>query len=664
MAGDLPQKHHHSDQNQEGVIVRNHLLGLVLLLAGVVQPAMGFDTYAGHMNDAWVYNIGAQRWTELTLPGPRPPVTEFQSAVYDPFHDRMIVLGQLAANLSAYDIWSYDCVSGLWSQIVPPAGSSPIPHCYLNAAHLDSANRRAILVGSLDAVYSLNLDTNAIAKIAGSDWPTSASSFGSFGAYAFDESRQRLLVYGGFDSHGGSIPPTAVEAFWICDTSPAAPGSRWSEVPKGSVWPGPLWEVAATIDPVRDRMVLFGGRSNVSNPVRYSDLTFELDLATNQWTTVTTAQAPSRRGYNGECWDSQRNCAWIYGGIFHESPDYIATFGDLWRLRPSPADWQEALPRGEIPITRRFPAIAYDSLRDRIFLFGGQHIYISDLQAKAEIKLPRNGSTVHGNSVLVMAELTSGTASLVRDVRFQYRTSAFGAGGEPLTPGTWTDIPASDPANHPNPDATAPYFIHWDVTSLGRVRLDLQAIATGVNGIADPVPAISTILVDPAGPDSSSSVGGAEALASAHAVVGSTTDFGAGSRVSSTNVFGRVNGELLTGPADVAVQCRSGSLRSGARAGTGFVFDVSTTPSVAGQSVPLTLVCSYADANGDGIVDGTTIPEAELSLCTLSGSVATPLPGSYVDPVNNTVRGDVVSGGTFEVYQSGPTAVRDWEIYR
>jgi N-acetylneuraminic acid mutarotase len=111
---------------------------------------------------------------------------------------------------------------------------------------------------------------------------------------------------------------------------------------------------------------------------------------------------------------------------------------------------------------------------------------------KAIIKIPYNGKRINGNSVTVMAELTSGKISDVKEIFFEYKTT---------DSVTWMLIPPSD-SHHTNPDNTCPYFIHWDVSILPEGYYNLRAVAVDKDGYSDTEPSYITIIIDRAYYDS------------------------------------------------------------------------------------------------------------------------------------------------------------------
>ncbi|MBX7245416.1 MAG: hypothetical protein K1X53_07945 [Candidatus Sumerlaeaceae bacterium] len=649
-----------SPQSQARISSASVLLALLLFVHSWV-PSTANAALGGLRNDTWAYSMVGQNWQLLTPEGLGPPLMNPACAIYDPLRDRVVVVGTWDSNSSVKAAWVYECSTGQWSSITLPAGSFPIPSLMNNGMHLDMGQHRAILVTVNTGIYAMDLDTWLITYISDT---TDAAVAGSFAASAYDSTRNRIIRYGGLLSSS-----SVSENLWICDLATTAPGSRWSQVPKSGTWPGPRWEVTSVYDPGRDRMILFGGRQNViTGPVIYSDLTFELNPGDNQWTTVPVQRAPVRRGHYSVCWNSNLNRMHLYGGIFHETAAYITTFDDLWTYRPAGPDWRVAAPRGSLPISRRMAATAYDSLRNRIVMFGGQFIEISQIQCRATVILPRNGAIIRGNRVLVAADLTSGTTAQLTDVKFQYRTSSFDESGQPVSPGPWQDMIAATPGQHPNPDSTFPYFIHWDVSGFSRQLIDIMAVAKGVNGQSDPVPPVNTILVDGSSNRAESSgLQGTEPEVQAVASAGQSLDIGTAAATGDANMIVRVNGEDLISTVALSIVCRTTSSTGLTSAeGLGHVFDIATsTPSgLSVRSVPtFDVIASYPDSDNDGVVDNTTISESELGLATVVGNTINPVIGAYKDTTKNTISAGQVPVGRIGLFVVTPAAVSEWSLY-
>jgi hypothetical protein len=97
---------------------------------------------------------------------------------------------------------------------------------------------------------------------------------------------------------------------------------------------------------------------------------------------------------------------------------------------------------------------------------------------QAELKKPKAGLTVSGSRLTMRAELSQGSPLDVSCVTFEYRR---------VGDSDWTLVPAAV-VPHPNPDAEAPYKVHWDVSKLPEDHYELRAVAVGGNQIPDPDP--------------------------------------------------------------------------------------------------------------------------------------------------------------------------------
>ncbi|MGH7471675.1 MAG: hypothetical protein ACRENP_27295, partial [Longimicrobiales bacterium] len=137
-----------------------------------------------------------------------------------------------------------------------------------------------------------------------------------------------LLVYSTADSAllliGGRRAGTAFADAWRRDRS------GWRAVP-ASGGPGPIQHGAAAYDPVRRRVIVFGGAVGRS----FSNQTFEWDGT--RWR-VFDAPGPVPRIGHGMAWSQADGGVLLYGG-FREQP-----FRDLWKW--DGARWQQLSVKG------------------------------------------------------------------------------------------------------------------------------------------------------------------------------------------------------------------------------------------------------------------------------------------------------------------------------
>lgn len=107
------------------------------------------------------------------------------------------------------------------------------------------------------------------------------------------------------------------------------------------------------------------------------------------------------------------------------------------------------------------------------------------------LRSPAGGSRVWGDRLALTAALVAGTPAALARVTFQFRAS---------TAAAWQDVAAAEP-ERPNPAVSPPYAVFWDVTGLGASRVQVRAVARGVDGADDPAPPATFLLLTAADPD-------------------------------------------------------------------------------------------------------------------------------------------------------------------
>ena len=136
----------------------------------------------------------------------------------------------------------------------------------------------------------------------------------------------------------------------------------WRQLPPPSVQ-----ETPGVFDRVRQSMLIFSGATRNDESTR-SDV-WELSLAgTPTWSILqTTGTPPPPRSGHGLLFDSRRERLLVFGGC-----DSI-TRNDCWALdlTTAPPVWFQALPGGPLPPRRAYMSGVYDSLYDRVVVFGG-----------------------------------------------------------------------------------------------------------------------------------------------------------------------------------------------------------------------------------------------------------------------------------------------------
>lgn len=124
--------------------------------------------------------------------------------------------------------------------------------------------------------------------------------------------------------------------------------------------PGIIAEHTAILDPVANRMVVFGGFI-----LEALDSTFALDLDTLEWSLLDTGAGPSARFNHVAFYDAAAHRMVVYGG----TAGNLGVLSDVWALDLATDRWALLAPPNSFPRTRS--AVALDSGGRRAFLVGG-----------------------------------------------------------------------------------------------------------------------------------------------------------------------------------------------------------------------------------------------------------------------------------------------------
>ncbi len=316
-----------------------------------------------YRNDVWALTLsGTPAWIALTPVGSPPSGREGHSAIYDPVRDRMMVFGGSDESTHRNGSWALT-LSGVpvWSALAPIG--TPPPGLSRHSAIYDPVRDRMVVFGGrgggvpnypLDGVWVLTFSgTPAWNELA----PTGGPPRGRAGHTAFyDPVRDRMVMFAGDgnDFCGNDVWAMSLSA------SPA-----WSALPPSAGSPSGLSSPAIIYDPVRDRMLVFGGYGAGI----YRNDVWALTLSGNPaWSALTPSGSPpvGRLSHNA-IYDPLRDRMVVFGGASNGS-----YHNDVWALTLSgtPA-WSPLTPSGTPPTGRSGHAAIYDPVRDRMVVFGG-----------------------------------------------------------------------------------------------------------------------------------------------------------------------------------------------------------------------------------------------------------------------------------------------------
>lgn len=322
----------------------------------------GFDGQT-YFDEVWELRLNGQpRWTLLSPSGQAPAGRFRHSAVFDSRLERMIVFGGENRQGSMNDAWALYLRGRLRWERLSPAGEAPAPRTGAVAVY-DSSKSRMLLVGG---------DTEPILDRAQNAWELDLSSAPSwkrlapggfdpgpldFGAGILDGESNRVLFY---DAKGTSVLALSL----------GEPVS-WTLLDPGSIGPRPrLFEMPVAVRVGRGMWIHGGAYGSLP---RADTWTFALD-GPPVWTRVPVEGEPENRTGHTAVFDSRRDRMILYGGW--PSPNDVPYQGrsrhELWVQDFARGDmWTPLVSTGPAPPYRAFHTAIYDSLRDRMVIFGG-----------------------------------------------------------------------------------------------------------------------------------------------------------------------------------------------------------------------------------------------------------------------------------------------------
>jgi hypothetical protein len=307
--------------------------------------AMELDQHALVMlfgsGETWTWN--GSTWTQQA-PSRSPSSRINHAMARDPSSGYVLLFGGYAGGIYLQDTWLWDGFT--WTQQAPSA--SP-PGRASHALAWDYVNGKVVLFGGQIGA-STNLQDTWVWN--GTTWTQKATS-GPPARYshamAFDEGHHQVVLFGGRTSSMLADTWTWDGTKWV--TPLMAPSARYAH--------------ALAYDSVRNRVVLFGGRDRVTDyPLQD---TWEWDGTS--WTFRTPPSSPPARGNHAMTFDPVRGRVVLYGGDYGFIPSTPSFLSDTWEWDGN--TWTQRSPATS-PSARSCSAMTFDAAHGGVvLLFGG-----------------------------------------------------------------------------------------------------------------------------------------------------------------------------------------------------------------------------------------------------------------------------------------------------
>jgi hypothetical protein len=195
--------------------------------------------------------------------------------------------------------------------------------------------------------------------------PTGTPPSGRFWHSAiYDPVRDRMVVFGGW-------AVSFLNDVWALSL---AGTPAWTQLTPTGTPPSVRDSHSAVYDPARDRMVVFGGICCDGSISSLLNDVWALSLADPPaWTQLTPTGTPPRgRDCHSAIYDPVRDRMVVFGGCYYMISGWSAYLNDVWELSlaGTPA-WTQLTPSGTLPYGRRYHSAIYDPMRDHMVVFGG-----------------------------------------------------------------------------------------------------------------------------------------------------------------------------------------------------------------------------------------------------------------------------------------------------
>ncbi len=284
------------------------------------------------LDDTWEFD--GEEWEKLCGAGTTctgPTARRMHAMAYDQVRGRTVVFGGWDGSAVSDELWEWD--GGGWKQV---CGSGTLcsgpPAMYGHGMMWDSSRQRVVVFGGCaagngtsctglqDGVWEWNGAQQNWAKVCGQGTACSGPAPRSGHGLVYDGYRRRGVMFGGCISWGGTYCNLPSDEVWEWT------GNSWQLVCGGATGcsgPTPLADFAMAFDAGRGTAVVHDGL----------DVNM-IGLDTWEWTGAgwnlvcgsgTHCSGPEARFQHAMAYDSSRDEVVMFGGM------YLSSYGDTWR---------------------------------------------------------------------------------------------------------------------------------------------------------------------------------------------------------------------------------------------------------------------------------------------------------------------------------------------
>ena len=293
-----------------------------------------------------------------------PEVRSEARMITDTLNNRIILFGGNNRGLWGKcfnDVWSFDLVTGAW-KIIDLAEPLPAPRHDASVVY-DALGKRMILFGGWNGItWSFYNDVWSLDLTPGSEQWTQLTPSGTPPSIraatnaVIDPVNNRMILFGGSDGSSGYNDTWSLELNTL----------TWYELKTPGISPSKRFAHATIYDPIGHKMIIFAG-DNYYQPMMNDVWSLDLTYGKERWRELTpSGSLPDTRAQHFYALnDASRDI--VIGFGYNLSSGYHS---DMWALNLNSLTWRQVLP-SDIVEARRGSCAAYDPLGQQIIIFGG-----------------------------------------------------------------------------------------------------------------------------------------------------------------------------------------------------------------------------------------------------------------------------------------------------
>jgi hypothetical protein len=323
------------------------------------------------LNDTWVFSVAENEWARLNPTGQIPSPRMDVNAAFDSLNGRFIVFGGTNGVTASSDVYMLiEGVTTVWQKLIP-VGTPPLPRSAA-AAPTELIDERLYVFGGEGAGGVYFGDAFSF-LIAPSTWePVPAANMvpplRTAAVAINDAAHNSMLLFGGWTGTPGS----AMNDTWrLSYGAVGLPALSWTQVATQRFTPV-RYGAAAVFDPDSARMIVLCGSRN---DTAYTNDVWALSVDSLTWRQIVpTGGPPAPRTGAAAAWDPLRHRIVLFGGVTAgTAPTQTVRLNDTWILDLHGPTWTQVNTDSAAarPSPRLRMAAYGDDARDRLLVTCG-----------------------------------------------------------------------------------------------------------------------------------------------------------------------------------------------------------------------------------------------------------------------------------------------------